>query len=70
MKWEWTAEHQKSFDAIKDELCSSYVLAHFNPRQQLVLTVDAAPGGLGAVLAVRYPAGAEHQAYLDTINHE
>lgn len=59
VKWCWTAEHQKSFDEVKAELSSSRVLAHFDPRQQLVLTVDAAPGGLGAVLAVRYRNGTE-----------
>lgn len=58
-KWVWTSDHQKSFDAVKEELSSPRVLAHYDPRQQLVLTVDAAPGGLGAVLAVRYKNGAE-----------
>ncbi|XP_052748504.1 uncharacterized protein K02A2.6-like [Galleria mellonella] len=59
IEWEWTDEHQKAFNAVKRELSSSRVLAHYDPRQQLVLTVDAAPSGLGAVLAARYHDGAE-----------
>ncbi|XP_052749157.1 uncharacterized protein K02A2.6-like [Galleria mellonella] len=59
IEWEWTDEHQKAFNAVKRELSSSRVLSHYDPRQQLVLTVDAAPSGLGAVLAARYHDGAE-----------
>ncbi|XP_059061184.1 uncharacterized protein K02A2.6-like [Achroia grisella] len=59
VEWVWSEKHQKSFNDVKKELGSSRVLAHFDPRQQLVLTVDAAPGGLGAVLAVRYHNGTE-----------
>lgn len=58
-KWEWSERHQKAFEAVKRELGSERTLAHFDPRHQLVLTVDAAPGGLGAVLAVRYANGDE-----------
>lgn len=57
--WEWNPSHQEAFDAIKRELSSSRVLAHYDPRLELVLTVDAAPGGLGAVLAARYYDGTE-----------
>ncbi|XP_045453790.1 uncharacterized protein K02A2.6-like [Melitaea cinxia] len=57
--WNWAEEHQKSFDAVKKELSSRRVLAHWDPQKELVLTVDAGPAGLGAVLAVRYPNGAE-----------
>lgn len=59
VSWQWTDEHQKAFEAIKKEISSPRVLAHYDPQQQLVLTVDAAPGGLGAVLAVRYSDGRE-----------
>lgn len=58
-EWSWSDEQQKAFDSVKTELSSSRILAHFDPRQTLVLTVDAAPGGLGAVLAVRYNNGSE-----------
>lgn len=59
VEWQWTAKQQEAFEAIKRELSSSRVLAHYDPKQQLVLTVDAGPSGLGAVLAVRYPDGTE-----------
>ncbi|XP_073962884.1 uncharacterized protein [Choristoneura fumiferana] len=50
-RWEWTERQQAAFDGMKRELSSSRVLAHFDPAAQLVLTVDAGPAGLGAVLA-------------------
>lgn len=51
VKWVWSEEHNKAFVAIKECLASEQVLAHFNPAAQLVLTVDAGPAGLGAILS-------------------
>lgn len=50
-KWEWTQVHDEAFNKIKRELASDIFLAHYNPQCKLVLTVDASPWGLGAVLA-------------------
>ncbi|XP_073954832.1 uncharacterized protein [Choristoneura fumiferana] len=58
-RWEWTERQQAAFDGMKRELSSSRVLAHFDPAAQLVLTVDAGPAGLGAVLATVDAAGRE-----------
>lgn len=52
-EWQWRKEQQAAFECVKRELASPRVLAHFNPQAPLVLTVDAGPRGLGAVLAHR-----------------
>jgi hypothetical protein len=49
--WQWTDRQQAAFTAMKQELASDRVLAHFEPDAQLSLAVDAGPYGLGAVLA-------------------
>ncbi|XP_048483440.1 uncharacterized protein LOC125489905 [Plutella xylostella] len=50
-RWEWTRRHGDALAAVRRELASDRVLAHFDPAAQLVLAVDAGPAGLGAVLA-------------------
>lgn len=50
-EFKWSDRHEHVFVAIKKELASDRVLGHFDPEAQLVLTVDASPHGLGAVLA-------------------
>lgn len=57
VKWEWGRPQEEAFEAVKRELGSERVLAHFDPEAQLVLSVDAGPGGLGALLAQRAPHG-------------
>lgn len=57
-KWEWSTVHKQAFEEIKQQLASDTVLAHYNPACKLVLTVDASPWGLGAVLA-QLEGGAE-----------
>lgn len=54
-RWEWGDRHERAFENVKRELASERVLAHYEPGMQLVLTVDAGPAGLGAVLAARAP---------------
>lgn len=46
-------------DEIKRALKSADVLAHFNPRLEVRLTVDASSIGIGAVLSRKYPSGVE-----------
>lgn len=58
-KFEWRESQQHAFDKMKCELSSERVLAHFDPRAQLILSVDAGPNGLGAVLAQRSLDGVE-----------
>lgn len=50
-KWEWTTAHDNAFIKVKNILSSDRTLAHFNPNARIILTVDASPTGLGAVLS-------------------
>ncbi|XP_030039037.2 uncharacterized protein K02A2.6 [Manduca sexta] len=50
-KWKWEAIHNYAFDAIKRCLASEKVLAHYNQDAKIILTVDASPSGLGAILS-------------------
>lgn len=50
-KWCWTREHDEAFTIIKKCLASEQVLAHFNPDATIILTVDASPTGLCAILS-------------------
>ncbi|KAJ8866325.1 hypothetical protein PR048_032168 [Dryococelus australis] len=50
-KWAWTTKHQVALQAVKDILTSHQVLAHYNPDLPLVVTANASPVGVGAVLA-------------------
>ncbi|XP_064468936.1 uncharacterized protein K02A2.6-like [Ornithodoros turicata] len=49
--WNWTTEHQKALDQLKDVLTHSSNLANFDQNKTTHLTVDAGPKGLGAILA-------------------
>lgn len=49
--WDWNAAHDKAVAAVKSALTSEHTLAHFNPDATLILTVDASPTGLGAILS-------------------
>lgn len=49
--FDWTEECDKTFESIKQELTSEKILVYFDPDKQLILTCDASPYGIGAVLA-------------------
>ena len=56
-KWCWEAAQKKSFKEAKAQLSSSALLAHYDPSQELLLTCDASPYGVGAVLSHRLADG-------------
>lgn len=58
-KWQWTLEHDKAFNAIKIILASDQVLAYFDTNANVILTVDASPSGLGAILSQVDASGVE-----------
>ena len=58
-QWAWTPQCHRAFSKAKALLSSDTVLIHFNPDLPTILTVDASPYGLGAVLAHRLPDGSE-----------
>lgn len=49
--WKWEQRHQKAFDELKQCLLSRTVLAHYDESKPLLISCDASPYGVGAVLA-------------------
>ena len=52
-KWQWGPEQQRAFQTSKKSLTSDCILTHFDPTRALILTCDASPYGIGAVLSHR-----------------
>ena len=50
-RWKWTWKRQKAFNRIKKRITEDTVLAHYDPKEQIYLAVDASPVGLGAVIS-------------------
>ncbi|KAK3747895.1 hypothetical protein QZH41_001360 [Actinostola sp. cb2023] len=57
--WKWGKGQEKAFQAAKDLLQSSRLLVHYDQTQELVLSCDASPYGVGAVLAQVMEVGSE-----------
>ena len=51
VRWEWTADCQKAFEACKEGLTSDSLLVHYDLNRTLRLACDASSYGLGAVLS-------------------
>ena len=58
-KFIWTEEAERSWMDLKKLMTSTATLAHFNPKQTVILACDASSVGVGAVLAHQYPDGSE-----------
>ena len=58
-KWHWGPEQQKAFEFVKNALTSDSVLSHYSPLKELLLSCDASPYGLGAVLSHKMEDGTE-----------
>lgn len=55
--WRWGDAERGAFEAGKRLLLSPPVLAHFDPKYEVVVSADASPIGIGCVLSVITPAG-------------
>lgn len=51
--WRWETKHQEAFDKLKALLLSQTVLAHYDEQKELLVSCDASPYGIGAVLSQR-----------------
>ena len=49
--WSWYASRQKAFDTSKQQLCSETLLVYYDLDKKLILSCDASPYGVGAVLS-------------------
>ncbi|KAL0818948.1 hypothetical protein ABMA28_008247 [Loxostege sticticalis] len=58
-RWVWGQSQQRAFNKVKELLKGAHVLAYYDVAKPVVLTCDAGPRGLGAVLAQRDAAGRE-----------
>ncbi|KMQ89942.1 hypothetical protein RF55_10358 [Lasius niger] len=52
-KWHWNDQQERAFIELKDLLKSEAVPTHYDERKQLVISCDASPYGIGAVLLHR-----------------
>ena len=58
-KWSWEERQDRYFKEAKKLLATSDVLTHYDPRKPLVLSCDASPYGVGAVLSHGMPDDTE-----------
>ena len=61
--WIWGREQENAFKLAKDLLVSNKLLVHFDPDKELILSCDASPYGVGAVLSHRMPDGSDKPVY-------
>jgi hypothetical protein len=52
-KWQWGPSQQKAFEASKDSLTSDNLLVHYDQKEKLILSCDASPYRIGAVIQHR-----------------
>lgn len=57
--FEWNDACEKSFNWVKNELISPNFLAHYDPKEKIVLACDASDHGLSAILSHRYKDNTE-----------
>ena len=58
-KWSWEEPQQRAFNEAKKLLTTSTLLTHFDPKKPVILSCDASPYGVGAVLSHQMDDGTE-----------
>ena len=64
--WSWGPEQAKAFEKSKELLQSPKVLVHYYPEKPLLLSCDALPYGVGAILSHEMPDGPERPIACST----
>ena len=57
--WKWTKDCEEAFQDAKNVLSGDPILVHYDRNKELVLSVDASPYGIGAVISHRLDDGTE-----------
>ena len=57
--WSWGDSQEQAFRKAKELLSSAPLLTHYDPEKQLILSCDASPYGVGAVLSHRFEDNSE-----------
>ena len=52
-KWFWGQDQINAFQKSKEILTSDSVLVHFDPKYPIIVTADASPYGVGAILSLK-----------------
>ena len=60
IKWKWGVAQEEAFQEAKQQLTTSALLVHYDPEKELILSCDASPYGVGAVLSHRMEDGSEN----------
>ncbi|XP_065203998.1 uncharacterized protein K02A2.6-like [Planococcus citri] len=63
-KFDWSDECEQAFQLIKKEIASERVLCHFDPAKPLILSTDASPYAIGAVLSHQFREGERPIAFV------
>ena len=59
VNWKWAKEQQSAFDQVKGLIQTAGILVHYDPNKEIVVTCDASPKGVGAVLYHKMSDGSE-----------
>ena len=52
--WSWGPMQESAFDAIKKEISSDTVLAHYDPHKEILVSADSSSFGLGCLLRQKH----------------
>ena len=66
-RWMWGREQKEAFQNAKSMLTSSKVSTHYDPTKPLILSYDASPYGVGAVLSHQMGVGEQPIAFASRL---